>query len=310
MTSINFGFIDAIAREAEQKETNKGREKEYDPSQNFQSVTYGLVNGAESLRGIGRTIDTRIVKIILGKEKIQSYSTIQRFWNFLPEIIEKILEMLVMIMENYGLIGNEYAADGTSIEVPLEDPDGKWNYDSTEDEYYYGYGLAIVVDSKTELPLSAEFTRQKKLNSSVMEDIVSTAVDIKKPTELMADPEFDVVDLIEDLLDDKVLPIIPYNPRNSNEELPIEYRAEKIVDEQQDNVSLNTDELDKEYYSKRVSVERAIGKLKELDLEEPPILGKKHVKTWAYFVMIHRLLIALAKHENDDLDNNLRKITM
>lgn len=143
-----------------------------------------------------------------------------------------------------------------------------------------------------------------------MEDIVSTAVDIKKPTELMADPKFDVVDLIEDLLKDKILPIIPYNPRNSNEELPIEYRVEKIVDEQHDNVTLNTDELDKEYHTKRVYVERAIGKFKELNLEEPPILRKKHVKIWGYFVMIHRLLIALAKHENDNLDNNLRKITM
>lgn len=75
-------------------------------------------------------------------------------------------------------------------------------------------------------------------------------------------------------------------------------------------MSFNTDELDKEYYSKRVSVERAIGKLKELNLEEPPLLGRKHVKTWAYFIMIHRLLIALAKHEKDNLDNNLRKITM
>jgi len=126
----------------------------------------------------------------------------------------------------------------------------------------------------------------------------------------MADPEFDVIDLIKDLLNDKILPIIPYNPRNSKEERPIEYRAEKIDEEEHDTVSLNTDELDKECYSKRVFAERTIGKLKELNLEEPAILGEKHVKTWAYFVMIHRLLTASEKHENDNLDNNLRKITM
>ncbi len=38
--------------------------------------------------------------------------------------------------------------------------------------------------------------------------------------------------------------------------------------------------------------------------------AKEHVKTWIYFVMIHRFLIAIAKHEKDDLQNEYLKDIM
>lgn len=308
LARMNFSFVNSICKKVENKKTNRGRKKEYKYSQNFQAVIYGLVNGANSIRGISRVIDTNLVKFIIRKENIQSYSTIDRFWNFLSEVIEKIFEALVEIMANYEMIGNEYAIDGTSIEVPQTDPGGKWNYDATKEEFYYGYGLAIVVDVETELPISAKFTRQKKLNKSIMEEIITKAVKIKKPTVLLGDSEFDVISIIKNLIEQKVLPVVKYNPRNSKEELSVKYRAEKIVSEMNDSVTLNRKELDKEYRTKRPAVERSNGILKTLGLEEPPILGKEHVKTSVYFVLIQRILIAISKYEENP-EANLRRIT-
>jgi len=44
------------------------------------------------------------------------------------------------------------------------------------------------------------------------------------------------------------MPVVPYISRNNNHELPIRHRAEKIVDEKYDNMSLTKHELEKEYY--------------------------------------------------------------
>jgi hypothetical protein len=52
---------------------------------------------------------------------------------------------------------------------------------------------------------------------------------VKKPRVLLADSTLDIVELQEQLVDEHVLPIIPYNPWNTDEPLEVKYRVEDLV---------------------------------------------------------------------------------
>lgn len=65
----------------------------------------------------------------------------------------------------------------------------------------------------------------------------------------------------EQLMDEQVLPIIPYNPRNADETLDIKYRVDDLVHQRTDKITVNRRELDSAY-SKRNAVENVNNVLK------------------------------------------------
>lgn len=131
---------------------------------------------------------------------------------------------------------------------------------------------------------------------------------MKKPQVLLGDSGLDIVELQEQLMDDGVLPIIPYNARNADEPLPIKYRSEDIVHQRTDKVTLNRKDLDITY-PQRNAVENANNVLKQLGLEDIRVRGWNAVKTHTYLILILQLAIAIARfYENQDC--NLRRISI
>jgi hypothetical protein len=76
---------------------------------------------------------------------------------------------------------------------------------------------------------------------------------IKKPRVFLGDTGFDIVELQEQLMDDGLLPIMPYNPRNTDVPLDIKYRGD-LIHQQTNKLSLNRKELD-DTYIQQISVE-------------------------------------------------------
>lgn len=100
---------------------------------------------------------------------------------------------------------------------------------------------------------------------------------------MVGDSEFDMLEWHDHLLAQAVVPIAPYNPRNTNDPLDIGYRVEERIKEHIDTVRLWQKQLE-ETYSYRSQVEIAIG------------VCRVRVKTHVFLALFLRLAVALVNH--------------
>jgi len=214
-----------------------------------------------------------------------------------------------MVVADLGILGTWQAVDSTSIKTPfLDDQDATWNYDATKEEYYFGYGLLLVVDVDSQLPVATRFIQRKQPRKNESLTVVNTVFSVKKPRVLIGDGGFDIIDLQKQLIDEYILPVIRYNSRNADEPLNIKYRVEDLVKKRTDKVNMNRKELDRTF-RKRGSVENANNVLKQMGLETLRVKGWNAVKTHVFITLILRLAIAIARYQKDH-QCNLRRISI
>lgn len=292
------------------KKTKKGRPRIYSPSDNLKALLYGFAEGKDTLRGISRTIQTSLAQVFLGLEKGgMSYATIERFWHQFSTVAESVFKEFAQIVKNLGILGKIQAVDSTNIStLHLNDPDAVWSYDSARGEFYYGYGLLLVVDVQTQLPIAAKFVQRKQAPKEEWAMVIQDGMLVKKPTILLGDSGLDIVEMQEELMDDHVLPIVSYNPRNTEKPLHIKYRVEDLVRRRTNKVTLNQKELDNTY-KQRVAVENTNNVLKQMGLEDLHVSGWNAVKTHIFIILILRLAIAIARYYKDH-NCNLRRISI
>jgi hypothetical protein len=291
------------------KTTKRGRPKVYPPSANLKALLYGLAEGRRTIRAISRAIQTSMALVFLGLETGMSYATLDRFWSSFAALAEDTFKELAQAVAQLGMFGAVQAVDSTRIATPMkDDPDARWSYDATKKEYYFGYGLLLVVDTETQLPIAARFVQRKQAKKREWNAVIHDSMKVKKPRILLADSALDIVELQKQLMDDGILPIIPYNPRNTDEPLDIKYRVEDLVHKRTDKVSFNRKELDS-IYTKRNAVENTNNVLKQMGIEDLHVRGWNVVKTQTYLILILRLAIAIARYCRDQ-DCNLRRISI
>jgi len=238
-----------------------------------------------------------------------SYATLERFWHQLAIVVEQVFAELTRMIADLEILGAVHAVDSTSISTPFkDDPDAVRSYDSTKKEFYYGHGLLLVVDVGTQLPIAARFVQRKQASKEEWTAVILDGMLVKKPGILLGDSGLDIVELQAQLIDEHVLPIITYNPRNADNPLDIKYRVEDLVQKRTDKVTLNRKELDITY-KQRVAVENTNNVLKQMGLENLNVRGWNAVKTHVFIILILRLAIAIARYCNDH-HCNLRKISI
>jgi hypothetical protein len=304
---IDLSYINQLFEQ--RKKTKKGRPRTYPPSDNLKALLYGLAEGKHTIRGISRTIRTSVAQVFLGLDDGMSYATLNRFWHQFASVAESVFKELAQMIAGLGIIGGIHAVDSTRISTPyLDDADAVWSYDSTKKEFYYGYGLLLVVDVQTQLPIAVQFVQRKQASKEEWSAVIHDGMLVKKPRVLLGDSGLDIVEMQEELIDEHVLPIISYNPRNTDEPLDIKYRVEDLVQKRTDKVSLNRKELDRTF-KKRSAVENTNNVLKQMGLEDLHVKGWNAVKTHVYIILILRLAIAIIRYCNDQ-HYNLRRISI
>ena len=160
----------------------------------------------------------------------------------------------------------------------------------------------------TELPIAAKFVQGKQAKKKDCIQVIREAFAVKKPRVFLADAAFDYIIFQEEMMDEQVLPIITYNPRNTHQPLPINYRVQELVKKRTTNVTFNLKEL-KKNFRKRSSVENANNVLKQLGLEDVLVKIWYAVKTHVYLILLLRLAIAIARYQHDN-ESNLRKTSL
>jgi len=304
---LDLSSIDRLFDQS--KTTKRGRPRIYPPSVNLKVLLYGLTEGRRTIRAISRTIRTSMALIFLGLENGMSYATLDRFWSSFAALAEDAFKELAQAVAQLGILGTIQAVDSTSIATPMkDDPDARWSYDATKKEYYFGYGLLLNVDVDTQLPIAARFVQRKQAKKREWKAVIHDGIQVKKPRVLLADSALDIVELQDGLMDEGVLPIIPYNPRNADEPLDIKYRVEDLAHQRSNKVSFYRKMLDSTY-TKRSAVENTNNVLKQMGLEEIRVRGWNVVKTQTYLILILRLAIAIARFYKDQ-DCNLRRISI
>jgi len=160
----------------------------------------------------------------------------------------------------------------------------------------------------TELPIAARFIQGKQAVKKDCIQVIREAISIRKPRVLLADAAFDYITFQKEMLHEKIFPLITYNPRNTHQPLPINYRIEQFIKEQTTKVIFNVKQL-KITFRKRSSVENANNVLKQLGLEDIRVKGWYAVKTHVYLILLLRSAIAIARYQKDH-KSNLRKISI
>ena len=146
------------------------------------------------------------------------------------------------------------------------------------------------------IPIAAEFTREKSVDKETARRITEHALAVNTPVTFVGDTEFDMLDWHDDLIEAGVVPVVPYNPRNTNDPPDIEYRIQKRIQEYSDTIRVWEKQLD-DTYDNRSRVETAIGVCKDLGLGTPKVRSRDRAQTHVFVVPCLRLAVVIADHE-------------
>ena len=220
----------------------RGRTRVHEPPELLKGVLHCFYSDIYASRPVARELHNEDVWRQCGFESPPSRRTLSRFITDFKLVGEGVFIDLVHELAKRYLLGKFFRIDGTDIPVDHRDEDAEWNHDHAEDDYYYGYGCCVVTAANN-IPVAAAFTPAKKVDT---------------PRWMIGDSEFDMLEWHDRLLAQAVVPIAPYNPRNTNDPLDIDYRVEERIKEHSDTVRLWQKQLE-ETYSYRSQVETAIG---------------------------------------------------
>jgi len=136
-------------------------------------------------------------------------------------------------------------------------------YDPTEDEYYHGYGCTIVSTGQ-KIQIAAKFTESKQEPEETAMRVTRDALAVETPIwmGMVGDSAYDTLDWHDSCSQQVVVPVAPYNARNTDDPIDIEYRVEDRIEEHSEGVQLKQSILD-ETYNRRTGVERTNESVKD-----------------------------------------------
>jgi len=284
----------------------RGRTRVHEPPELLKGVLHCFYHDIYGPRPMTRELRNEDVFRQCGFERPPSRRTLSRFIADFALVAEDVFVELVHELAEQVPLGNLFRIDGTDIPVDRRDDDARWNYDHAEDGYYYGYGCCLVTAANN-IPIAAAFTPTKRVDQETAMRVTRDALAVETPRWMVGDSEFDMLNWHDHLLEQAVVPVAPYNPRNTDDPLEVDYRVEDRIKEHSDTVHLRRKTLN-QTYSQRSQVETAIGVCKDLGLGTPRVRDRVRVKAHVFVVLCLRLVVALANHhrENDPASPNIK----
>ncbi|GGJ13479.1 hypothetical protein GCM10008995_24190 [Halobellus salinus] len=178
------------------------------------------------------------------------------------------------------------------------DQDASKCYDPTDDEYYRGYGCTIVSTGQ-KIPIAAEFTESKQAPEETAMHVTRDALAVAKPIWMVGDSAYDTLDWHDHLLAAGVVPVAPYNARNTDDPKDIEYRVEDRIEQHSEDVQLKQSTLDGTY-NRRTGVERTNESVEHCGLGRTRARGRVHARAQVSLALCLRLVVAITNYECGD----------
>ena len=111
---------------------------------------------------------------------------------------------------------------------------------------------------------------------------------------MIGDSAYDTLDWHDHLLSAGVVPIAPYNPRNTDDLLDIEFRVEDRIEKHSKEVQLKRSVLD-ETYNRRTQVERTNDAVKDCGLGPVRARGRVHARVQVFLALCLRVVVAITQ---------------
>ena len=287
--------------------SKRGRTRVHQPSDLFCGFLHCYYEDVYGTRPVTRELQDGLTWYYCGLDKPPSRDTIDRFLTDLEHVIDDIFDRLVEQAATRGLLDVTYAIDSTHITAIQYNDAASWNYDPTAEEYYYGFGCTIV-STGPKIPIAAEFTQSKQASKETAMRVTRDALAVEQPMWMLGDSAYDVLEWHDHLLAAGVVPIAPYNPRNTDDPKDIEYRVEARINEHSEDVQLKQSVLDKQY-NHRTGVERTNDATKDCGLGHVRARGRVHARTEVFLALCLRIVVAITNYERGD-DPGREKLTL
>ena len=129
--------------------------------------------------------------------------------------------------------------------------------------------------------------------------VTRDALAVDTPIWMIGDSAYDTLQWHDFLLDAGVVPVAPYNPRNTDEPLDIEYRVEDQIEEHSEDLQLKQSVLE-ETYNRRTQVERTNDAVKDCGLGHVRARGRVHARAQVFLALCLRLVVAITNDERGD----------
>ena len=162
-------------------------------------------------------------------------------------------------------------------------------------EYYYGFGCTLV-STGAKIPIAAEFTQTKQADQETAMRVTRDALAVDIPIWMLGDSAYDILNWHDPCGQQVVVPVAPYNPRNTEDPLDTEYRIEDRIEEHREDVQLKQSILD-DTYNHRTGVERTTDAVKGCGLGHVRARGRVHARTEVFVALCLRLVVAITNYE-------------
>jgi hypothetical protein len=274
----------------------RGRTPDFDPYGHFIAHLYCFPNDIYGQRAVYRALQDESVWRQWGFPRAPSRDPIKRFRSDFSANTEAIFTYLVEQAARRGLLSLTFRIDSTDVRTThRDDSDGSWNHDPTADEKYFGYGCTLVTTANN-VPVAAAFTDGKQVDEETAMRVTRDALAVKKPRWMIGDSAFDILNWHDMLLQQHVVPVAPYNQRNTADPLDIEYRVEDRVTNHFDDIGVSQRQLD-ETYADRSQVENTINVCKEGGLGHVSARDRAMAKAQVFLSLCLRLVVAITNYE-------------
>lgn len=231
---LSFEFLRAFDVFAPAKE---GRTRDLEPPEMMRGFLHCYYKDIYGIRPVARELNNPLVWLGCGFDRPPSRDAVDRFLTDLEHVVDDVFDRLVEQAALRGLLDLSYRIDSTDVRAMPADPDASTCYDSTAEEYYYGYGCTIV-STGSKIPIAAEFTESKQAPEETAMRVTRDALAVEPPRWMIGDSAYDTLDWHDFLLTAGIVPVAPYNPRNTDEPLDIEYRVEDRIEHHTDRKSV------------------------------------------------------------------------
>jgi len=285
----------------------RGRTQVHQPPDLFSGFLHCYYENVYGTRPVTRELQQSLVWYYCGLTNPPSRDTVDRFLTDIEHVIDDVFARLVEQAAVRGLLGSTYSIDSTHIEAIQYNDAASWNYDPTAEEYYYGFGCKLV-STGSKIPIAAEFTQTKQAGQETAVRVTRDALAVETPIWNLGDSAYDILDWHDQLLGAGVVPIAPYNPRNTDDPKDIEYRVEARIEEHSEDIQLKQSILD-ETYNHKTGVERTNDAVKDCGLGHVRARGRVQALAEVFLALCLRLVVAITNFERGD-DSGREKLKL
>jgi hypothetical protein len=151
-----------------------------------------------------------------------------------------------------------------------------------------------LVTTEHNIPVAATFTGEKQVDEETAMRVTRDVLAIE--IWLIGDSAFDILNWHDLLLAQNVVPVAPYNPRNTNDPLDIEHRVESRIKEHFENIGVWQTQLD-ETYVDRSQVANTINVYNDGGLGQGRARDRQMAKAHVFLSLCLRLVVAITNYE-------------